>query len=89
VSELSQDLERPIASSDLALLNERRIEEAFGAAENIGAALGEELDGISQKERESFLSKPQGDERERIVGNLMLVLEKHEAFRAVGQSTPD
>jgi hypothetical protein len=43
VGELSQDLERSIASSELVLLSERQVEEAFGVVENIGAAPGEEL----------------------------------------------
>jgi hypothetical protein len=117
VSELSQDLERSIASDELALLSERRVEEAVGVLENIGALVGEELlpeipviksifalmkagrsisdvllarkiirflsqlDSVSQQERENFISKLEGEERERILGNLMLVLEKHEVSK--------
>jgi hypothetical protein len=39
-----------------------------------------QLDGISQKDREDFLTRIEGEDRERIIGNLLLVLEKHEAF---------
>lgn len=116
MSDLGEELERSIASSELAPLNEGQIEEMFGAVDSVGALLGEELlpeipviksifalmkagrsisdallakkiirflsqlDGISPEDRENFLSKLEGQDRERIVGNLLLVLEKHESF---------
>lgn len=40
-----------------------------------------QLQTISQEEREEFLSKLNSDDRERILGNLMLVLQRHETLQ--------
>jgi len=115
--EPGSELERSIASEDLARLDEAETDFAFNVTEGIGAVASEEilpeipivkslyalvkasraisnallarkvvrflfqLKDISAQKRRAFLGRLEGDERERIVDSLILVLERHEVLR--------
>jgi len=115
--ESGSELERSIASEELARLDEAEIDIAFNVTEGLGAVASDEilpeipivkslyalvktskaisnalparkvvrflfqLREISPNDRQAFLAKLEGDERERIVDSLILVLDRHEVLR--------
>jgi hypothetical protein len=115
--EPGSELERSIASEELARLDEAEIDVAFNVTEGLGAVAGDEilpeipivkslyalvktskamsnallarkvvrflfqLREISPDDRQAFLAKLDGEDRERIVDSLILVLERHEALQ--------
>jgi hypothetical protein len=115
--EPGSELERSIASGELARLEEAEIDVAFDVTEGLRAVASDEilpeipivkslyalvktskaisnallakkvvrflfqLREISPDDRQAFLAKLEGDDRERIVGSLILVLERHEVLR--------